>query len=185
MFNSLFNSFHDTVAEAKEEREHLDRLLTISTPRERLLVAAIALLLGVLLAWLFLGSVARSIVVDGVVVQQGENLPDGSPSVQALVWVNSEIAPRIAAGMPVAIEADAAQGAIDAFGGTVRAITAEPFSGGPTAFETAAPVSMHRIDIALETAREESLDPDSLAGSKCRIIIELGRQSPIELFMKR
>ena len=45
MFNSPFNSFHDTVAEAKEEREQLDRLLTISTPRERLLVAAIGLLL--------------------------------------------------------------------------------------------------------------------------------------------
>ena len=68
MFNNPLNSFHEMVAEAKEEREQLDRLLTISTPRERLLVAGIALLLGALLAWFFLGSVARSIEVDGVLV---------------------------------------------------------------------------------------------------------------------
>ena len=43
MFNSPFGSFQDTVAAAKEEREQLDRLLTISTPRERLLVAAASL----------------------------------------------------------------------------------------------------------------------------------------------
>ena len=59
MFNNPFSSFHDTVAAAKEEREQLDRLLTISTPRERLLVVGIALLLVILAAWLFLGSVAR------------------------------------------------------------------------------------------------------------------------------
>lgn len=185
MFNNPLNSFHDMVAEAKEEREQLDRLLTISTPRERLLVAAIALFLGALLAWFFLGSVARSLEVDGVLIGQGEILPDSRQSVQALVWVNSEMAPDIAAGMPVVIEPNAADGETGALGGTVRAIAAEPFSGGPAAFETAAPVSVHRIDIALETALEESPDPDSFAGTKCRIFIELGRQSPIELFVKR
>jgi len=69
MFSNPFESFHDTVAAAKEERERLDRLLTISTPRERLLVAVIALSLGILVAWLFLGSVARSISFDGVLVE--------------------------------------------------------------------------------------------------------------------
>ena len=185
MFNNLLNSFHDTVAEAKEEREQLDRLLTISTPRERLLVAAIALLLCGILAWLFLGNVARSIELDGVLLEQHANLVEGSPSVQVLVWVNREIAPQIAAGMPVEIELDTADGETAALGGSVRAITAEPFSGGPAAFETAAPVSVHRIDLALETAHEESPDPNALAARKCRIVIELGRQSPIGLFLKR
>lgn len=185
MFNNLLNSFHETVAEAKEDREQLDRLLTISTPRERLLVAAIAVFLCALLAWLFFGNVARSIVVDGVIVEQGETLSDGSVSVEALAWINSEIAPDITAGMPVLIEPESADGETDAPGGTVRAIAAEPVSGGPAAFETAAPVSVHRIDIALETALPEDLDPDALAGMKCRIVIELGRQSPIGLFLMR
>lgn len=185
MFNNPLNSFHDTVAEAKEDREQLDRLLTISTPRERLLVAAIAVFLCALLAWFFFGSVARSIVVEGVIVEQGETLPDGSLNVEALAWINSEIAPDIAAGMPVLIEPEPVNGETDAPGGTVRAIAAEPVSGGPAAFETAAPVSVHRIDIALETALPEDLDPDALTGMKCRIVIELGRQSPIGLFLMR
>ena len=185
MFNNPLNSFHEMVAEAKEEREQLDRLLTISTPRERLLVAAIALLLGALLAWFFLGSVARSLEVDGVLIGQSETPSDGRLSVQTLVWVNSEMAPHIAAGMPVVIEPDTGDEESGTLSGTVSAIAAEAFSGGPAAFETAAPVSVHRIDIALETALGETPDLDALAGAKCRIFIELGRQSPIGLFLKR
>lgn len=185
MFNNPLNSFHETVAEAKEEREQLDRLLTISTPRERLLVGAIALLLCVLLAWLFLGNVARSIEVDGVLLDQGENLPNGNPSVQTLVWVNSEIAPHIAAGMRVVIETDTAEGKTVAHGGKVLSISAEPFSRGPAAFETSAPMSPLRINVLLEKALQEDRDPETLAGRKCRIVIELGRQTPIGLFLKR
>ena len=181
MFNNPFDSFHNIVAEAKEEREQLDRLLTISTPRERLLVAAIALLLCVLSAWLFFGSVSRSLVVDGVLVEQGENPPGGAKSVRALVWVESGIAPQIKVGMPVVIEPDAADGETGALGGEIRAISAVPFPGGSAAIESASPVSPHRVDIALE----ENVDFGSLAGRKCRIVIELGRQSPIALFRMR
>ena len=181
MFNNPFDSFHNIVAEAKEEREQLDRLLTISTPRERLLVAAIALLVCVLSVWLIFGSVARSIAVDGVVVAQGENPSGGGRSVRALVWVDSGIAPRIEAGMPVMIEPDAADGETLTLGGKIRAISAVPFSGGPAGFESAAPASLHRVDIALE----ESQDLKPLAGRKCRIVIEIGRQSPISLFRMR
>ena len=89
--------------------------------------------------------------------------------------------------MSVVIEPDAADGETGALAGTVRAVSAVPLSGEPgvseAAFEAAAPVSAHRIDIALETTPEEGLDPDSLAGRKCRIVIELGRQSPITLFL--
>ena len=225
MFNNPLNSFHDTVAEAKEEREQLDRLLTISTPRERLLVVAIAVVLCVTLAWLFYGNVAHSIAVDGVLSASGqveapsgqveapadqveapadqveapavqveapavqveapagqvEAPAEGSRSVQALAWIDGGIAPRIEAGMPVVIEPDPADGEPGALGGTVRAISAVPLSGALAAFESGAPASVHRIDIVLE----ESLDPDSLAGRKCRIVIELGRQSPITLFRMR
>ena len=173
MFNNPFGSFHDTVAEAKEEREQLDRLLTVSTPRERLLVVAIALLLCILSAWLFFGSVARSLAVDGVLVEKRENSPGGGRTVRVLVWVESGIAPRIEAGMPVVIEPAAADGETVALRGEVRAISAVPFSG-----EAAATVSLRRVDIALE----ESVDLNTLAGRKCRIVIELGRQSPIALF---
>ena len=181
MFNNPFDSFNNIVAEAKEEREQLDRLLTISTPRERMLVAAIALVLCILTAWFFFGSVARDLVVDGVLVAQGENSPKGGRVVQALVWVESGIAPRIEAGMPVVVEPDLADGETGAFGGVVRAVSAVPYAMGLGAFESEAPVSVHRVDIELE----ESLDLKSLADRKCRIVFELGRQSPIALFRMR
>lgn len=52
MFNKVFNSFHDTVAEAKADREQLDRLLSISTLRERALLLATVVLWFVSIAWI-------------------------------------------------------------------------------------------------------------------------------------
>ena len=181
MFNSPFDSFHNTVAEAKEEREQLDRLLTISTPRERLLVAVIALLLFVLAAWLFFGNVARSVAVDGVLVELGANLSEGNRTVQALVWVESDVAPHIEAGMPAVIELAMTDGKVDTLDGGIDTIAAVPLSEGLAKFGSAAPVSMYRVDIALD----EGLNLASLAGRKCRIVIELGRQSPVALFGMR
>ena len=181
MFNSPFDSFHNTVAEAKEEREQLDRLLTISTPRERLLVAVIALLLFVLAAWLFFGNVARSVAVDGVLVELGANLSEGNRTVQALVWAESDVAPHIEAGMPAVIELAITDGEADTLDGEVDTIAAVPLSEGLAEFGSAAPVSVYRVDIALD----EGLDLASLAGRKCRIVIELGRQSPVALFGMR
>jgi len=45
-------------------------------PDERLLVAALALLFFLLAAWLFLGDVARTVAVDGMVIQPGEHQPE-------------------------------------------------------------------------------------------------------------
>ena len=181
MFSNPFDSFHNTVAEAKQEREQLDRLLTISTPRERLLVAVIALLLLVLAAWLFLGSVTRSLAIDGVLVEPGEELLEGNRSLHALIWVESDVAPHFKAGMPALVELDMADGQAATLDGRVATISALPLSQGLAAFESQVPVSVHRVEIALDT----SLDVASLAGRDCRIIIELGRQPPVALFRMR
>ncbi len=188
VFNNLFDSFHNTVAEAKEEREQLDRLLTISTPRERLLVTAMALLLLILTAWLFLGNVARSHAADGVLTGAGEALSGGKQQVQALVWVGGDAAPQIEAGMPVTIDlatadgdADGATDTPDTLGGRIATISPAPLSAELAAFAPAAPLSVHRVTIALD----DSLDPATVAGRKCRVVIELGRQSPAALFRVR
>ena len=181
MFNNPFDSFHDTVVEAKEERERLDRLLTISTPRERLLVAVIGLSLLALAAWLVFGSIARGVSVEGVLVEPGENRVDGNRSVQALVWVDSDIAPQIEAGMPAVIELTATDGEADTLHGVVAAMAAIPVSDRLAPFESAAPASVHRLDITLD----EDSEPAALASGECRIFIELGTQSPIALFILR
>ena len=181
MFNNPFDSFHNTVAEAKEEREQLDRLLTISTPRERLLVSVVAVLLIALVAWLFLGDVARNLAVDGVLVEPGETLPGDGRSVQALAWFASDDAPHIESGMPAAIELGLTDGETDTLEGEIATVAAVPLSEVPAAFASALPLSLHRVDIVLD----ESLDFASLAGSQCRIFIELGSQSPVAFLRMR
>lgn len=180
MFNNPFGSFQDTVAEAKEEREQLDRLLTVSLPRERLLVAVSALLLFVFVIWLFAGNVTRSAALEGVLVDPGENPNAGSRTVQALVWVRSGGALHIAPGMAAEIELATTGGGGDAVAldGEIAEVSPVSLSDGLAAFEAAAPVSVYRMDIALV----EAPGPAFLAGAKCRIVVELGRQSPVELF---
>ncbi len=181
MFNNPFESFHNMVAEAKEEREQLDRLLTISTPRERLLVTAIAVFLLILCAWLLFGNIARSITFNGILVEQGETLPVGSRLVQALVWIQSGTALSIEAGMPVTVELATIDAKASTRDGAVKAISVMPFAEGMSTFQPVASVSLHRVDIALE----EGFDPDSLASRECRLVIGFGRQSPLELFLTK
>lgn len=179
MFNNPFDSFRNTVAEAKKEREQLDRLLTISTPRERLLVAAIAALLVILAAWLLFGNVHRSVALEGVLIEPAQTSEENR-SVQALVWIHRGVAPDIAVGMPALLELAVKAGDAAALDGEVAAISAVPLSEVP-AFGSSAPVSIHRVDITLD----ESLDFGSLAAMECRVVIEVGRQSPLALFGMR
>ncbi|MXX99229.1 MAG: hypothetical protein F4Y67_00180 [Chloroflexi bacterium] len=177
MFNNPFDSFHNTVAEAKEEREQLDRLLTVSTPRERLLVTVTALLLAAFVAWLFFGSVDRALAVDGVLVEVGQHPSAAGQSAQALVWIENDSLPAIEPGMPAVIEL----GTADPISGVVSAISADSLSELPAAFEPAAPVSVHRVVIALDKSR----DPDSIVGRDCRVVIETGTQSPVAFLRLR
>lgn len=178
MFNNPFDSFHNTVAEAKEERERLYRLLTISTPRERLLVAGIASLLLFLAAWLVLGGVTRTVGVVGVLVEPGGAASEGNRPVEALMWVPRDVAPRVAPGMRVVVEFARADGGADTRTGRIATIASVPYSGPLAALEAAAPVSAHRVDIALD----EGPDVQARAGTQCRIAIELGAQSLVTLF---
>ena len=175
VFNNPFDSFHNTVSEAKKEREQLDRLLTIAKPRERLLVGVIALLLVILAVWLVFGDVARSLEVQGVVLGPGETVLEGDRSVQALVWVDVDVAPHIKAGMSAAIKLVLADGSAHALEGEVARVSVEPVSESLAALESAASMSVRRIEIALGEIR----DLASVAGRECRIVIDLGGQSPV------
>ena len=124
MFGNPFGSFHDMVADAKDEREQLDRLLTISTPRERLLVAVVAVFVLVLAGWLLFGSVARSVTLDGMLVEPTEGSAEADRTVQAIVWVPRGVASDIEPGMPAVIEPAVPDGAGGALAGEVATITA-------------------------------------------------------------
>ena len=175
MFNNPFESFHNMVAEAKEEREQLDRLLTISTPNERALVAAIAGVLVVLLVWLVFGSVARSLTFDGVLAGPGESTLTGEHNLQAMVWIKRDAAAQIEAGQPARIEFSGADGHLHTLAGEVAGISALPLTEFLAMFEGRAPLSVHRLHIRLDE-RPEGAVP---ARKECEVTIEVGRQSPI------
>ena len=169
MFNNPFGSFHDTVAEAKQEREQLDRLLTISTLRERQLVTVIALVLLVLAVWLFFGNVGLSVSADGVLVAPGVDSTEGNRSVRALIWVDSDVAPRFKVGMPAVIDVGEPNRDADSLDGEIAMISSVPLSEEIAAF-----------------VLDSSQDFAHLVGRECQILIEIGRDSPVNIFrMKR
>ena len=179
MFNNPFDSFHKTVGKAKKEREKLDRLLTISTPGELALVAVTGMVLLLFVTWLFFGTVARSVTVEGVLVDSGERYPADSSSLQAVVWLERGLRRQIEAGMRASLEVDTADGRARSHEGVVSGLAAVPMDDGAAPFESAAPVTMHRLHIVLD---QESA---SIDGSACRIVIELGSQSPLAFFVRR
>lgn len=99
MFN---NPFHRVVAEAKGEREQLDRLLRISAPHERFVLAAAALVVVAFAAWLLFGTVLRSVTVEGVLIEPGKR--HTAFSAEAGQLLDYLVAPgdRVEAGQPVA-----------------------------------------------------------------------------------
>lgn len=68
----LNSPFHRSIAEIKDGREQLDRLLRLSAPHESLLLVAIALFILAFVAWLFFGSVARSVTSACLLIEPGE-----------------------------------------------------------------------------------------------------------------
>lgn len=171
VFNNPFDSFHNTVAEAKEEREQLDQLLTVSTPRERLVVGIIALVVALLAAWLFLGNVSHSRVVDGIVAE-----PANGDSLQLLVWAGNDSTSIVGPGLPAIVELTTADGNAHALKGDIVSVSAvSPVQG------LAVPVSMYLVDVTID----RNLDTTIPAGIRCRIVIELARQSPFSLLGMR
>ena len=68
MFTSLFRE--EAVA-SRNQRQQLDRLLRITAPHERVVLAGIGLVLLAFLGWAVFGSVEREVRADGILVEPG------------------------------------------------------------------------------------------------------------------
>ncbi len=182
MFNSPFDSFENILAEAKEERDQLDRLLRISTPRERVLVALIAVLLVSFCTWLFLGNVTRNLAVEGVIIEPDKQTSTTNNLLQALVWLESDIAEEIRAGMSATIDIHWADGTAKRLEGQVTTFAPVALPDWSARVESAAPLTMRKVDFDIDTALEGDFRPSSLNATQCRIVIALEKQSPLALF---
>ena len=99
MFN---NPFHRVAAEAKGEREQLDRLLRISAPHERIVLAAAALVVAAFAAWLLFGTVLHSVTVEGVLIEPGKRHTAFSAKAGQLLGYLVAPGDRVEAGQPIA-----------------------------------------------------------------------------------
>ena len=181
MFNNPFDSFHNTVGKAKDDREQLDQLLTISTPRERSLVAAIALVLLAASLWFFFGNISREYAVSGVLSNFDDDLVIDRDTVQALVWIDKSVATKVKSGMSATLELSIPDTGPDEFDGTVSRLDEVSYPHQPELVDSVPPASLYRIGIALDN----ELGFESNIGQECRIIIELGRQTPLALISGR
>ena len=180
MFNNPFDSFQNTVAKAKSEREQLDRLLTISTSKERLLVATSAVVLALFISWLWLGNVSYSLGVDGVLIGSSENSIDDDRSVQALIWVSSNHASQFTVGMPATVVVETKNQSNNTLRGKISGISPQALSAEVAQVASRAPVTVQQIVLELE----DQIDSTSLQDKGCRIVIQLGELSPIALFQQ-
>ena len=189
MFNNPFDSFHKTVASAKEEREQLDRLLTISTATEQFVVGIIGVCLVLLLAWLWFGDIPRSVAFDGVLVQPQHSVAETESSVQALVWSDVDDENVVDLGVPLLLDVAMDDGSHQAFTGRVTSILEIPVGGtvkgvgmskGLKDSGDIAPVDVGLLRIGIKF--DEEHDIASITGRKCRIVVQQGQQSPLDLF---
>lgn len=177
VFNSPFSSFEDIVAEAKEEREQLSRLLTVSTPRERHLLITICLFVAALAVWLVFGNVSRDIAVEGLLVESAQDVIEETQPVHAVVWADGEFARQIRTGIRAVVELSVNDGETLAVNGEIVEVSTVPLLPELTELGSVAPMVALRVGVALD----DKLDLSSLDGRECRVLIELEEQSPISL----
>lgn len=98
----LKNPFTEISADGKSKRQQLDHLLRITAPHERFILAGIGLLLLAFASWALFGSVTRSVVLDGVLLQAGARHEVVTAEPGYLLELLVMPGDRIEAGMPIA-----------------------------------------------------------------------------------
>ncbi len=102
MFRNFGNSFREQVIAASENRQQLDRLLRVTAPHERIVVAATGLLLAGLGVWVLFGSIDREITLQAVLLEPGPRYEVVATEPGYLVEYLVEPGDRVAPGMAIA-----------------------------------------------------------------------------------
>lgn len=99
MFNSPFRA---AALASRNQRQQLDRLLRITAPHERIVLAGIGLVLVALVVWGFFGTIVRSVTIEGVLIEPGARHPVVSTEPGHLVELLVAPGDKVAAGTPIA-----------------------------------------------------------------------------------
>ena len=189
MFTNPLESFHKAVADAKNDREQLHLLLTISTPRERALLGGILVLSLGFCAWLFFGTVDHTLTANGAVIESQVTAQDMNRRVQTNIWGERDNLSRVATGMQATFEVKLPNGDSKKHIGKIARVSDIPFaafisgsrSGFAESLDTESTMAVKSMILALD----DEIDIHSLQNREIKVIIALDRISPISLFLIR
>ncbi len=171
----LQNPFSEDLTASKSKRQQLDRLLRVTTPHERFMLAGIGLLLCAGVAWALFGSVTHSIVRDGILLEAGARRAHNQ-ALQAVLYVSPAQAQALQASTPVAIDVTLPDGSTRRLQGEAATLGTSASVHWPL---PAVAGSLRRVEITLPR-------PAGLAvadGMPCHVRIVLGRWAPVELLL--
>ena len=177
MFSNPFDTPENAVAKAKREREQLDRLLTISTSKELLLFGVAVAVLLCFAIWLWFGSIAHTLEVNGVLIESAQDASQANQSVRALIWIDSDRVSELEVGLPVTVIMGPENQSGKAIAGNLSGISTPALSVQIAEAISMARVILQQVDIELDA----QFDWTSIKNKGCRIIIELSEQPPIVL----
>ena len=93
--------FRETALARRGDREPLDGLLRVTTPREWLVLVALGICLAAVLAWSLLGSIERSFTTGCILVQPGERQTVIAQASGNVMDILADVGDEVAAGQPI------------------------------------------------------------------------------------
>ncbi len=178
MFGNL-NSFHDTVAESKAERERQDRLLTISTPRERLLIYITVVVFLASGVWLLAGEVKQNLSVNGVLTVIETPSDDDNQMLEVFIWLNTDDASRITIGNPVKLGFSSEAGDFIPIEGAIVTLNPTLPNEQIRLISELTDGSLYQVGIS----PVGNSDIASMLNKKCLVEIQLGSVTPFQYFL--
>ena len=111
--------------------------------------------------------------LDGVLVESAGN----PATVQAMVWLERDVARQIETGMAASVEFAPVAGEEMRLDGEISSLDAISVSGVPRMPDFEAPAAIHNVELSLD----EDFGLAGINSAECRITIELGDFTPVSL----
>ena len=181
MFGNL-NSFHNTVAESKAERDQHDKLLAVATKTQRLLIICTALMFLLVGLWLYYGSINEIRSTQAWIVEYDNNLDNSNQmdTTEFWVWLGAEDASRIKVGTPVHMDCNQSSSNIVTLNGQITGITPLA-SNEPNLTQVMTELARGQPYKVGISNGDIDLNP-STVDQKCWVQFEVGKVSPIQYF---
>lgn len=182
MFGNL-NSFHNTVAESKEERDQHDKLLAVATKTQRLLVICTALMFLLVGLWLCFGSINEIRSTQALIVEYDNNSDNSNRmgTTEFLVWLGVEDASLMKLGTPVHMDCNQFSSNTAILNGQITGITPLA-SSEPNLTQVMTELARGQPYKVGISNGDIELNP-SMVDQICWVQFEVGEVSPIQYFV--